>query len=139
GDMVSQYSPKQRKGFELNLKSNAVTTSHANDRHLNFWVDDNENDQWTDVGKPGNALLAFALTEFNGNLYAGTCEVGLNEKGHVYRYDGGDKWVDYGSPDQSNSVMALAVYEDALYGGTGKYRVGEIGRASCREREIGWW
>ena len=123
GDIVSQYDLKQRKGFELNLKSNAVTTSHANDRHLTFWIDDNETSKWTDVGKPGNALAAFSLAEFDGNLYAGTCEVALNEKGHVYRYDGVNNWVDYGSPDLSNSVMALAVYQDALYAGTGKYRV----------------
>ncbi len=124
GDIISQYDSKKRKGFELSLKSNAVTTSHANDRHLSFWMDDNQSDNWTDVGKPGNALVAFSLTEFEGNLYAGTCEPTLNEKGHVYRYDGEDKWLDYGSPDHSNSVMALAVYKDALYAGTGKYRVG---------------
>src|SRR5690606_8060818 len=79
GDIISQYDSKKRKGFELGLKSNAVTMSHANDRHLSFAIDDNQSSKWIDVGKPGNALLTFGLTEFEGNLYAGTCEPEPNE------------------------------------------------------------
>ncbi|MBI5760537.1 MAG: hypothetical protein HZA46_18635 [Planctomycetales bacterium] len=88
GDIVSQYDPARRRGFHLSLKSNAVTTSLANARHLHFGIDNDRASEWIDCGRPGNALLAFALTVHDGSLYAGTCEPGAKESGHVYRYDG---------------------------------------------------
>jgi hypothetical protein len=123
GDIVSQYDTDRCRGFHLSLKTSAVTTSVANDRQLHFGIDDNRTSHWTDCGRPGNALLAFALAVYKGSLYAGTCEPGLNESGHVYRYDGGTNWIDCGRPDASNSVTALAVHDGELYAGTGKYRV----------------
>ncbi len=36
GDLVSQYDPANRRGFHLSLKSNAVASSQANRRHLQF-------------------------------------------------------------------------------------------------------
>lgn len=123
GDILSQYDAAKRNGFQLSLKSNAVTTSHSNFQHLSFGIDDQQQTSWQDVGKPGNALLAFSMAEYNGSLYVGTCEPGKDESGHVYRYAGGTQWEDYGSPDSSNSVMALAAYKGQLYAGTGKYRV----------------
>jgi hypothetical protein len=123
GDIVSQYDPARRRGFHLSLKSNAVTTSVANSRHLHFGIDADRASEWIDCGRPGNSLFGFALAVHKGTLYAGTCEPGVREAGHVYRYAGGAEWVDCGSPDRSNSVTALAVHQGQLYAGTGKYRV----------------
>ncbi len=124
GDLVSQYDPGKRRGFHLTLKSNAgVVSNQPNWRHLQFGIDDGRETGWTDCGRPGQALFAFALAVHEGELYAGTCEPGPGERGRVYRYGGGDRWIDCGSPDGSNSVTALAVHEGSLYAGTGKYRV----------------
>jgi hypothetical protein len=124
GDLVSQYDPRQRRGFHLTLKSNpGVTSSQANWRHLQFGIDDDRASTWRDCGRPGKALFAFALASHAGTLYAGTCEPGREESGRVYRYAGGDRWVDCGSPDKSNAVTAFAAHEGALYAGTGKYRL----------------
>jgi len=123
GDLLSQYDPVLRRGFHLTLKSNpGTTTTQANWRHLQFGIDDDRESPWRDCGRPGRALLAFALTVHEGDLYAGTCEPGQDESGRVYRYGpGADQWHDCGAPDNSNSVMALAVYQGRLYAGTGKY------------------
>lgn len=124
GDILSKYDLSERKGFHLSLKTNHSPTSVANCRQLSFGIDNNLSTPWEDCGRPGNALLAFGLTEYKGALYAGTCEPGSGEAGHVYRYDTSLRtWVDCGMPDQSNAVMALAEYEGKLYAGTGKYRV----------------
>jgi hypothetical protein len=124
GDIISQYDPSSRRGFHLSLKSNDVTTNPANFRQLAFGIDDNISSKWIDYGKPGNALLAFGMVDYKGDLYASTCEAGVNERGHVYRYAGGDKWIDCGFLDSSNSVVSLAVLNGELYAGTGHYRVG---------------
>jgi hypothetical protein len=125
GDIVSKYDPTAHRGFHLSLKTNAgVTFSQPNFRQLQFGIDDDRAaNNWSDCGRPGNALLAFALCSFNGHLYAGTCEPGRDESGHVYRYAGDEKWIDCGSPDKSNAVTALAVFNGHLYAATGKYRV----------------
>ena len=124
GDIASLYDLAQRRGFHLTIKSSAVTTSQANARHLQFGIDNNKQSGWSDCGRPGNAILAFALATHEGQLYAGTCEPGKNESGRVYRYAIAKKWIDCGSPDASNSVTALAVHDGKLYAGTGKYRLG---------------
>ena len=123
GDIVSQYDPVLHNGFQLSLKSNAVTTSHANALQLSFGIDNAQSSDWIDCGRPGNAICAFSMADFNGTLYAGTCEAGKDEYGHVYKYGGANQWIDRGSPDSSNSVMALALFNDKLYAGTGKYRL----------------
>ena len=123
GDIISQYDPKKRNGFNLSIKSNSVMSSHANSRQLHFGIDDDHTSDWIDCGRPGNAILARSLVEHDGKLYAGTCEPGKNESGHVYRYEAKEQWIDCGAPDNSNSVMALAVYRNQLFAGTGKYRV----------------
>ncbi len=124
GDLLSQYDAEKRRGFHLTLKCNpGVTTSVANWRHLQFGIDDDKPSAWRDCGRPGKALLAFALTTHEGALYAGTCEPGEGDTGHVYRYEGGERWADCGTLDGSNAVTALATHEGALYAGTGKYRL----------------
>lgn len=124
GDLVCQYDPKARRGFHLTLKSNpGVTSSQANWRHLQFGIDDNRTSEWTDCGRPGKAVLAFALAVHEGSLYASTCEPGKNERGQVYRYVGPGHWAPCGAPDDANAVTTLAVHAGALYAGTGRYRL----------------
>lgn len=124
GDLISQYDPAARRGLHLTLKTNYVTFTQANARHLQFGIDDGKPSGWFDCGRPGKAVLVFALTAHEGHLYAGTCEPGKGESGHVYRYAGDTRWIDCGAPDSSNAVTALAVHEGKLYAGTGKYRLG---------------
>lgn len=125
GDLLSQYNFAERRGFHLAVKTNAgVTFSQANYRQLQFGIDHNvQSERWTDRGRPGNALLAFALCSFGGELYAGTCEPATGDQGRVYRWQTPDQWHDCGAPDASNSVVALAEFQGHLYAGTGKYRV----------------
>lgn len=124
GDLICRYDPQRKRGFQLALKTNAgVTFTQANRRHLQFGIDDDHASSWTDCGRPGNAVLPFALAAYEGALYAGTCEPGKGESGRVYRYAGGQRWIDCGAPGLSNSVTALAVYDGKLYAGTGKYRL----------------
>ena len=124
GDLLSQYDAKRRRGFQLSLKNNAgVTFNQANDRQLQFGIDDNRESAWTDCGRPGNAILAFGLAAYDGQLYAAACEPGASDRGHVYRYAGGQKWIDCGAPAECNAVTALAVFDGKLYAGTGKYRL----------------
>lgn len=123
GNLVSQYDQDTHTGFHLGIKTNSVTTSQANFRQLQFGIDADRSSDWIDRGRPGNALLAFAMCEYQGELYAGTCEPGRDESGHVYRFDGASDWIDLGVLDGSNTVTALAVHDGQLYAATGKYRV----------------
>ncbi|MFG0331849.1 MAG: LamG-like jellyroll fold domain-containing protein [Maioricimonas sp. JB049] len=125
GDIISRYDAGSRRGFHLAIKTNAgVTFSQANARQLQFGIDDNRAAAtWTDCGRPGNAVLAFALCAFEGDLYAGTCEPRGDASGRVYRYGEEGTWIDCGAPDGSNAVTSLAVHDGALYAGTGKYRL----------------
>ena len=124
GDILSQYDPGRRRGFHLTIKTNAgVTFSQPNLRSLQFGIDDHRESEWLDCGRPGEALLAFALAVHEGELYAGTCEPGQGQAGRVYRYAGDQSWIDCGAPDRSNAVTALAVHHGQLYAGTGKYRL----------------
>src|SRR5690606_11550295 len=123
GDLSSQYDPVSRRGFHLSLQSYASITGQGSLRQLSFGIDNNHATPWKDYGRPGDALLAFGMAEYNGQLYAGTCEAGPKQRGHVYRYSGDTTWVDCGSPDKSNSVVALAVWEGNLYAGTGHYKI----------------
>src|SRR5262249_15244424 len=95
----------------------------ANARHLQFGIDDGKQTEWADCGRPGKAVLVFALTAQAGHLYAGTCEPGKGESGRVYRYAGDGRWADCGAPAPCNAVTALAVHGGRLYAGTGKYRL----------------
>lgn len=125
GNIVSQYDPHRRRGFSLGITNNAgVTTSQANYRQVHFGIDDGRLEpKWTDHGRPGNALLVFALAVHKGTLFAATCEPGRDEAGHVYRLGKENQWIDCGSPHPSNSVSALGVFEGTLYAGVSKYRV----------------
>jgi hypothetical protein len=125
GDIISQYDPAARRGFHLSIKTNAgVTTTQANFRQLQFGIDNDQQSDWQDVGRPGNATLAFALAVHQGQLFAGACDHINAAKGRVYRFQHPDSWLDCGAPDDANAVTALAEFDGQLYAGTGKYRFG---------------
>jgi hypothetical protein len=124
GDLVSQYDAAQRRGFHLSLKTNAgVTFNQANDRDLQFWIDDNRDSPWVDCGRPGDGLLAFGLAVHDRQLFAGVCRPAAGQSGRVYRYGGDRRWIDCGAPDGSNTVTSMATFKGQLFVGTGKYRV----------------
>lgn len=124
GDLLSHFDPQQHRGWQLSLKSNVgVTFNQANHRLLQFGVDQDFKGNWIDRGRPGQALLAFALAVHEGSLYAGTCEPGAAQSGRVYRFANENEWIDCGAPDRSNAVTSMAVFGGRLYVGTGKYRV----------------
>jgi hypothetical protein len=127
-----------KRGFHLTLKSNAgVTTTQANLRQLQFGIDNARDTEWLDCGRPGNATLAFALTSFDGRLWAGTSHPGKDEVGHVYRHEQEKAWIDCGAPVQCNSVTALAEFGGHLYAGTGKYRFGGSALAESENTHLG--
>jgi hypothetical protein len=99
-----------------------VTSSQPNARQLQFGIDAGTEPTWTDEGRPGNAVLAFALAVHDGGLYAGTCGNGKTDVGRVYRYEGPGRWADCGAPDRCNAVSAMAVHEGKLYAATAKYQ-----------------
>lgn len=124
GDIISRYDAASRRGFHLGVKSNYGPNHTANFRQLYFGIDDNFSSAWVDNGRPGNALLAFGMADYKGDLYAATCEPGAGEYGHVYRYSSnGNKWIDCGFLDSANTVMALITFNGELYAATGHYRV----------------
>lgn len=125
GALVAKYDAVRRKGFILSLATRTgVTHSQANVKQLHFGIDDGSKElKWVDHGRPGNAVYIHALAAHDGELFAGTCEAGASQTGHVYRYDGENRWVDCGSPDRSNAVISLAAYRGRLFAGTGKYRL----------------
>src|SRR5690625_1742879 len=124
GDIISQYNSETRRGFHLSVKTNYGSTNTGNFNRLYFGIDDDRESGWEDYGRPGNALMAFALAEFEGSLYAGTCEPGTEERGHVYQLSESGEWIDCGFLDSSNSVVSLVEYEGNLYAATGHYRTG---------------
>jgi len=125
GELLSQYDPATRRGFHFGIITRqGVTHSQANVRQLTFGLDDGSTPSaWVDHGRLGNALYVHALAVHEGHLYAGTCEPGKDEAGHVYRWDGEAQWFDCGRPHPCNAVISLAEFQGKLYAGVGKYRV----------------
>ncbi len=123
GDLLSKYDAATRTGINLSiLTCSGVSNSQPNFRTVHFGIDQRRTDpQWTDCGRPGNAVLIFGMAVHEGNLYAATCEPEAGESGRVYRYAGGTNWIDCGSPDASNAVAALAVCDGHLYAGSSWY------------------
>jgi hypothetical protein len=139
GDIVSQYDTATRRGFSLSITHNTgVTTNQSNTRNVHFGIDDGQLEaEWTDHGRPGNAVLIFSLAVHDGQLYAGTCEAGRDQTGHVYRFDGDKNWTDCGSPDRCNSVSSLALFGGQLYAGVAKYRLGGSALAESENPNLG--
>ncbi len=123
GDLVSKFDLSTGSGFHLGIQhSPGVCTSQSNTRNLFFGIDTGEeNPSWIDRGRPGENEMIYALTVFEGNLYAGTYEPGEGHAGSVYRYEGEDQWTYCGSPYDCNSVTALCVFEGKLYAAVSRY------------------
>jgi hypothetical protein len=139
GDIASKFDPATRTGFNFGIMNYAgVTSNQPNFRHLQFGIDaGGTGGQWTDCGRPGNAVLIYGLAVFDGALYAGTCEAGAAESGHLYRYEGGADWTDLGSPHRSNAVSALAVHAGRLYAGVSRYRLRGSSLAESENPHLG--
>lgn len=114
-----------------------VAHSQSNFRQLHFGIDDATTGEWVDQGRPGEAVFVHALAVNNGELFAGTCEPGADQAGHVYRFAGDTAWVDCGSPDKSNAVTSLASHDGQLYAGTGKYRLAGSALAESENGNFG--
>lgn len=124
GDILSKFDPASRRGFNFGILTAHSPTCQANRRQVHFGIDNGRLEpQWTDCGRPGNSVYVMALTVHDGGLYAGTCEPGADEAGHVYRYEGEQQWHDCGSPDPCNAVSGLASFDSKLYAGVSRYRV----------------
>ncbi|MCZ6680364.1 MAG: hypothetical protein O7E52_24300, partial [Candidatus Poribacteria bacterium] len=125
GDIISKFDPEARQGFGLSIVTNTgvTSTTQANYRNLHFGIDQGRIDtNWTDEGRPGNAVQVKALHVSEGSLYAGTFEGGAEETGHLWRYEGTGQWQDLGAcPDRSNAVPSIARFDGALYCCTGRY------------------
>lgn len=123
GDLVTLFDAEKRVGFNLSLRTNTgVTNSAANVRQLQFGIDAGSSPRWTDVGRPGNAVLAFAMAVHDGNLYAGTGDNAAGTTGKVFRYGGDRTWIDCGAPDRCNAILSLISHDGNLYAASGKYR-----------------
>ncbi|HWC04007.1 MAG TPA: LamG domain-containing protein [Methylomirabilota bacterium] len=124
GDVVAKFDPDARKGFHLGILTNSgvTSTTQPNYRNLHFGIDDRRPAaRWTDCGQPGRAVLVAALKVAKNRLYAGTLEAGAEERGHLWRYEGGRQWVDLGAPIGCNVVNSVAEFDGALYCGVGRY------------------
>ena len=139
GDLISQFDAETRTGFTLGIADySGVTNSSPNVRNLFWGMDSGSEALWEFCGRPGKAILIFGFAVLDGALYAGTCEPGADESGHVYRYEGDSRWVDCGAPDPSNAIMAVAVHDGKLYAGAGWYdTTGSSLEASANERPGG--
>ena len=124
GDILSQYCPATRRGFNFGIQSAAgVGSSQTNWRNVFFGIDNGKLETaWTNHGRPGNAVFIKALAVHDGALYAGTYEGGAGETGHVYRFAGDTTWEDCGAPAGCNAVSTLAEFNGDLYAATSCYR-----------------
>ncbi|NUM56196.1 MAG: LamG domain-containing protein [Candidatus Hydrogenedentes bacterium] len=124
GDILCKFDPAARKGFNFGLLNySGVTSSTPNCRNVFFGIDNGALDaEWTDRGRPGNAVCIFCLCVYNDALYAGTFESGKDEKGRVWRYAGERNWEDCGAPYASNAILALAEFDGKLYAAASHYR-----------------
>lgn len=122
GDVLSKFDPEERTGLNVSIMNYVGgTTQQSNHRHLFFGIDDGGEPELVDCGRPGNNKMIWALTTFDGHLYAGTWEPDEGDAGRVYRYEGDDRWTDLGNPDLCNTVSALGVHDGNLYAGTSFY------------------
>jgi hypothetical protein len=138
GDIAAKFDPVRRKGFNFGILNANVTTNQSNYRNVYFGIDDGRATKpWIDCGRPGRSVYTQALAVYDGRLYAGSCEPGQDESGHVYRWEGDTRWADCGSPDRCNSVAALAVYRGRLYAGVSKYRLAGSSLTESANRHSG--
>lgn len=135
GDILTQYEPVRRRGFNLSLKASAGGyNSHGDDRHVFFGIDDARVSPWEDCGRPSptSNYISNSLTVFNGDLYAAITDAVKEEDwSHVFRYRGGQTWEDYGRVGtlKVRGVGPMIVHRGHLYAATWNYdwtRVGVV-------------
>lgn len=121
GDILELYDPDARRGITLAINASAGGfQSQGTDRHVYFGIDNAQEGEWQDCGRPNEAsnYVSESMTVYKGNLYAATTG-GKEEKDwrRVYRYDGGQKWVDCGQvgDSQAQGVGPLIVHNSDLY------------------------
>lgn len=139
GDWISLQDEQLRNGWSLgSVPATGVTSSEPNLGQLVFGVyGEADEPQWTDCGRPANAILIFSLCVHEGRLFAGTCEAESERAGHVFVYEGDGQWCDLGAPDRCNSVTSLAVHEGELYAGVSKYRLAGSGLVESENPNLG--
>jgi hypothetical protein len=140
GDLVSKFDPVKRAGFQISVRNNTgVTTSLTNERQLQFGIDSTTEPKWTDLGRPGgeSSIVPFSLAEFDGKLFAGTCEPAKNGKGDVYFLNEKREWQRIPVPHLANTVSSLAAHDGNLYAGTAKYRVAGSALAESENLNLG--
>lgn len=138
GDLITMYDPKKRVGFNLSLRNNTgVTSSSPNSRQLQFGIDSGSVPKWFDEGRPGDAVMAFALAVHDGNFYAGTASNAAGATGHVFRHGGPGKWLDCGAPDKCNAITALVTFQGKLYAASGKYRFAGSALPESENKNLG--
>lgn len=124
GNIVSKFDPQTRQGMQLYILSSTGVTSTAqpNYRNLHFGIDHARFDlAWTDCGRPGNAVQIMALMVAGGALYASTLEIGAQEMGHLWRYEGNGQWLDLGNPQGCNAISSIVEFDGQIYCGLGRY------------------
>jgi hypothetical protein len=53
GDVITQYDPARRRGFNLSIKaSSGGYSSQGDDRHVHLGIDDARLGEWEDCGRP---------------------------------------------------------------------------------------
>ncbi len=151
GDLLCQYDPETRTGFNLTINSTSGGyTGLSDSRILSFGLDSSTEPIWQDHGKPesSNTLIS-SLCVYAGQLYAGIADAATPDKAcRVYRFIGADQWQDcgrLGSDPASHSVFALLVHQGQLFASTGvwdweKAFAGQAapGRVYCYEGGQSW-
>ncbi len=133
GDIVTQFDPLRRRGFNLSLKSSAGGySSHGDDRHVFFGIDDGRISGWEDCGRPSptSNYVSNSLTVFNGDLYAANTDAAREEDwSHVFRYHGGRKWENCGRVGdlRTRGVGPMIVHRGHLYAATWNYDWTRVG------------
>ena len=125
GDLVNQFDPSTRRGFNLHVAGSSPAYSAMSDtRHVHFGIDDAYLGEWQDHGKPwaSNSLIS-NLVAYDGELYCGIADADRPEdRAHVFRFGGDQRWIDCGRlGDDTNhhSVMSMIVHQGKLTAGTG--------------------
>jgi hypothetical protein len=135
GDILTQFDPAKRRGFNLNLKASAGGySSHGDDRHVFFGIDDGRTSAWEDCGRPSptSNYISNSLTVFNGNLYAAITDAAKEEDwSHVFRYRGGQTWEDCGRVGilKARGVGPMIVHRGHLYAASWNYDWTRVGIA----------
>ena len=127
GDVVSRYDAVGRRGFSLTIKSTAGGySSHGDDRHVYFGVDNGHEPTWEDCGRPSptSNYVSNSLTVFDGHLYAAITDAEKFENWcHVFRYAGGKQWEDCCrvGDRRTHGVEPMVVHRGSLYAATWTY------------------